>query len=202
MIDNTEWLKTREQRLNGYLGDADHIFHPKRYPDMTVDGDTCTMTFEYVHELPDKTAKVIVRFEDVEFPFGTTVDVYTTIDEHTKVCNRDIVSRSTHATMYDLLDRTKEEMRLGYEGRVPHMVLECLRKMRFKEILRYTQCRSVKEVFDEAAKELDRLKIPEIEVWLEGFPEEVRTDVLRYAVDRRFRHEDDGWDDFNEWLED
>ena len=200
MIDNTEWLKTRAQRLNGYLGDVDYLFCLEGHPDMTVDGDTCTMTFEYRHKLPDKTAKVTVRFEDVEFPFGTTVDVYTTIDGHTKVCNRDIVKRSTHATVYDLLDRTKEEMRLGYEGRVPHMVLECLRKIRFGELLRYAQSMTVKEVFDEAAKGLDRLKIPEIEVWLEGFPEEVRMDVLRYAVDRRFRHEDDGWDDFNEWL--
>lgn len=200
MIDNTKWLKTRAQRLNGYLGDTDHMFSPERYPDMTVDGDTCTMTFEYKHAMPDKMAKVTVKFEDVEFPFGTTVDVYTTIDGCTKVCNRDIVNGSTHATVYSLLDRTKEEMKLGCEGRVPHMVLECLRKIRFGELLGYTQCRSVKEMFDEATKELDRLKIPEIEVWLGGFPEEVRIDVLRYAVDKRFRREEDGWDDFNEWL--
>lgn len=200
-MDNTIWLETRAQRLNGYLGDADHMFCPEEYPDMTVDGDTCTMTFEYMHDtLPVKMAKVTVRFEDVEFPFGTTVDVYTTIDGHTKVCNRDIVNGSTHGTVYKLLEQTREEMRLRYDGRVSHMVLECLRKIRFGEILGYTQCITAKAIFDEAAKKLNKLRIPEIEVWLGGFPEEVRMDILRHAVDQRFRLEDDGWDEFNEWL--
>lgn len=200
MIDNTKWLGTRAQRLNGYLGDADHMFHPKEYPDMTVDGDTCTMTFEYRHEMPNKMAKVTVRFEDVEFPFGTTVDVYTTIDGHTKVCNRRFIERSTYATVYDMLQNTKEELRVGYAGIVTNMVLECLRRVKFGEILGYTQCITVKGVFEEAAEELNKLKIPEIERWLEGFPEEVRMDVLRYAVDKRYRLEDDGWEEFNEWL--
>lgn len=200
MIDNTIWLKTRAQRLNKYLEDVNYMFCPKERPDITMDGNTCTITFECTYSFPVKTAKVTVRFEDVEFPFGTTVDVYTTIDGHTNACNRDIVDGSTNGTVYNLLMQTKEDMKVKCGGKVPYMVLECLRRIRFGEILGFMQYITVKEVFEEAAKELNRLKIPEIEVWLGGFPEEVRIDVLRYAVDRRYRLEDEGWDEFNKWL--
>lgn len=200
MIDNTEWLKTRVQRLDRYLGDANFEFNLERYPEMAIDGDTCTMTFEYKHAMPNKMAKVTVRFEDIEFPYGTTVDVYTTIDGHTEVCNREMVSANTGDTIYKMLEQTKEEMKCKYKGRVPAMVLECVRRIRFGEILGDVECMTAKGIFEEAARELNRLKIPEIEMWLGGFPEEVRMDILRYAVNKRYRLEDEGWDEFNEWL--
>lgn len=203
-MDNTEWLKTRTQRLNEYIEDAKQIFSPEKTPDMKVDGDACTMTFEYRHAWPNKMAKVVVWFADVEFPFNSTIDVYTTIDGHVGVCNRDVVRTSTGDVLYDLLMQTKEDMmeiEKGRKGRVSMMMLKCVRKIRFDELVEHSECKTVKEAFEEAARELNELKIPEIEIWLGGFPEEVRMDVLRYAVDKRYRLEDEGWNEFNEWME-